>query len=369
VYGNSPAEAGINAAKELQDYWSVTISEYSQPELFTPVIMTHLFMADTSSSNELKVRILYAAFEPKDSAQAMIWEELSNIYYRWSFGNHKAKIEHSIRRAIQFDDRASRAYFINGNVLKRSAGSVLETIASWKLAYLYDRRDADPLIALAGLHYKHVRDLRMGGNKQMLEYALRNKPSYVPARRALYFFIRDYMALKAVALELVNEGLALNQDEPDLLMMQAVVSLKLGNFEASRTALEHLIALNQANPNAWYNLGIIEKAEKNDDAARDAFEKALLLNGPRDAHYYLGLYYTMKEDKEKALYHYRWRWAKRDTDEYDFFAAASQERIRMLVTGKSLSGVVLPDWNTTPGDTLLNEEKAGNPGQTSPTVN
>ncbi len=347
VEGISPADAGRKAAIKFIQVFNLKQSIHSDMFSYSPEILTALYRAESSSSFEVKEEALLDGFISPDSAQPMIWEALADMYFRWSFGNHQSRIEHSIQRSIEFDDRASRAYYIHGKVLQRTAQRRQEAIAAWKLAYIYNKRDQDPLLSLAALQPKEIRDLRMGSKKMLLTHILRLRPANPKARRALFTYYRDWMRQAHGAMEILNQGIALNPDETQLLMSRAVYAIKMGNLGEAEGDLIHILQNNPLNPNAWYNLGIIYRSQKKDTDARDAFERSLHLDGPIDSHYYLGLYYLyVEENEEKALFHFRWRWVKRKSDFDDFFAMASQERIRLIRTGHSFrTGVKLPGWH------------------------
>ncbi|MDP8207792.1 MAG: hypothetical protein P9L92_14080 [Candidatus Electryonea clarkiae] len=342
--GSSPASAGRNAAMKLSQIWKLSSKQITDNSLLSQEILTALFVADTLNSCESAIKVLSEAFTSPDSSEAVLWEAIADKYYRTYFPDMRDKTEYAVRKAIKLDTRSARAHYIHSKMLFSTGLERKTAIAGLKYSYRNNPRDPDPVCELLQLDSYEVIALRMGGREKILDYALRLRPSNPEARRLRYRYSRDNLLQKSVAQRLVDKGLLLNPHQPRLLMMKAVVAMHTSQFDSAEIVLNHLLEIKPNDPNALYNLGIVHRELMKDEEARDDFLKSIEHDGPRDAHYYLALYYLANNDTLNALNQLRWRWAKRTEVTKDFFARVSRERIRRIVTGKGASNMRLPEW-------------------------
>ncbi len=348
--GSDPAALGILAAQNLVEQTGATPWEEGRLAEFTPEVMEVLCVNDTASDNTMRQAALLTLADD-DTSHWMVWQALADLYFFWDWPDYNGQARSALQQALRFNREAPRANYISGLMLWREGGHREEAISGFRQAQKFDPRDPDPYLALSRLDDVELRALRLGSLKDILEFALSLRPSSPQARSVLYRYYRDSRMEKEIALQVVNRGLELNPNQPRLLMMQAVAAIKLQKNEVAEEALTTILANDSTNAAALYNLGIVYRAQGRDEEAVEAFKQVLEMNGPPDAHYYLGLYYANIGDREEAIRQFQWRWVKQNDTEDDWFAAASRERIRMLRTGKSPTGKELQGWEVAPEDT------------------
>ncbi len=340
--GADPASAGKNAALALLRSWALPVQRTEAVNHLTPRVLAALAAADTLRRRDPAAAeaALLAGFAPGDSTSTPLWEELALLYLTWHYPKHKVDAEEAARAALRSNDRSWAAYYVLGSISWRMGGRKKEAVAAWKLAHLYNRRDARPMLALARLDERELRDLRMGSREMILRFAMRLRPADPMPRAALSRFLRDRYNQKERALAVLDEGLRLNPDEPRLLIRRGAMMIKLRRWKTAERDFRRLLAVDSTMANAWYNLGIVARGLENDSLAQAAFENAVRFNGPPDAHYYLGLVYESHGDTVRALEQYRRRWLKWDRTTDDLFAYAAKMRLRLLRTGRTITGQV-----------------------------
>ncbi len=346
---SDPAFLGILAAQTMVERSGLQTWEEGDFELFTPDVMQALCVNDTASEHTIREAALLRAIK-EDSTRWMVWEALADMYFFWQWPNHNGEARSALQQTFRLNEKAPRANYISGLLLWREGGHREEAISGFRRAMKFGPRDSDPYLALSRLSDTELKQLKLGPRRDVLEFALSLRPSNPQARNVLYHYYRDRRLEKQIALEVVNRGLEINPNQPRLLMMQAVAAIKLQQNDLAEEALNTVLAQDSTNTTALYNLGIVYRAKGEEEKSIETFKKVVELNGPPDAHYYLGLYYMDHGDNEEAFRQFQWRWVKRTGEDDDWFAVASRERMRLIRTGKSLTGITLEDWEAPDAD-------------------
>ncbi len=343
VSADDPATVGYRAAVHLLEKLELESGVRSKFRQFDPRVMTALFDADRTADLLEKEAILFNGFPSPDSNKVQLWEALADLYLDWNYPSYKIDAEYAMSRALSLDNKSSTALYVRGMIAWRMGGHLEEAIANWKLAHLYDYRHTSTLLALSRLQPRQLRDLRFGDRRIVLKYALSLRPTDPEPRKELAKYYREGKAFLTRAERLIDEGLALNPDDPTLIMSHGVMSIEKSDWISAEADFSKLIEQDSTRANAWYNLGIVKRGLKEKEAAAHAFQKAITYNGPPDAHYYLGVVYESMGEIDKALEQYQLRWNLRHSDVNDFGTLATRERMRKLLWERRKAQRSVPD--------------------------
>lgn len=219
---------------------------------------------------------------------------------------------------------------------------LLIALAAWWGIWLYAWRASGMLRArsmlLAGVGGSAVMMLvflarapGVDATEAALRDSLASDPANTSARLALADWLRTTLHNPGEALALLEEGIALDSAGANRLRMRhASILIRQERWTEAARDLRCVLRADSTDANAWYNLGIAARGLEEEDSARMAFERSVALEGPVDAHFYLGLLHEAAGETTAALHEYSLRWAQRDITTVDRTAEAAKLRIRRL---------------------------------------
>ncbi|MFH0881975.1 MAG: tetratricopeptide repeat protein [bacterium] len=325
VYGQSGAEAGLNASREILELVGRKVACEVCLEPYTSESLTASADAARIANPNRRERFLMRRMPKDESLQPYYWTEVAIL--RLNLGDSDGAYE-AASRALTSATQLAPAWGVLAEV-ESQRGHGAEAKRLYRRTLAEDPRNVDALLDLATLVERSGHGTVGMSRELLLKRAVQVRPGNIFARLALAEWIEKNALQPEKALEILREGYDFTGDKR-LLQRESAVLIRMNRWNQAERVLERVLALDETDANAWYNLGLTLRNLKQLAAAENALQRSVKLGGSADAHFVLGLVYEARGDTASALQEYRLRWALRDPTMDDRTANAAKARVRFL---------------------------------------
>ncbi|MBM3328220.1 MAG: tetratricopeptide repeat protein [Calditrichaeota bacterium] len=203
-----------------------------------------------------------------------------------------------------------------------------EAESALKLAFHYGPDDPRVYLYLARLSEARLADLRLKSRIDLLERAIVLDPGYEAARLLLASEWKR-RGRRPIAHKVLEDGLAINQKSPTLLLSKSSLEIEMTRFPAAIATCDSLLTYSPRHPKALYNRGLALIGVKRYDEAVGSFKESLEAGGTPENYYYLGVVHQKTGRYEEAIKWYQRRFAALKSSD-DQGAKSARARIEML---------------------------------------